>query len=386
MKLDDIRRSMMNDEITTISGSSLQLEHCKESYFTSFSISGKSKQAATTGAQLLNPSKMPSSRTVRGIAFTLNNDGTYTVSGTSTADYVNISIPYPLEPGSYYITGGSFSTVNIKVAVTHVNGTKTYNVNCPFVVLSSDTGITIVVQIEKAGTSVNEAIYPMLNAGSTAKPWEPYTGGQPSPSPEYPQPIISIGDGGSIEVTVTTDTQSQYINIPLVEPLRGLGEYQDRITYKSGEWGIERNIGMMDNSLWSLTGVYSGTLGHRYKCFVGNGVHKHNIPILCSLYSQKQCQSWKVEGDYISTDEMNCDPYNNINIRTLNHNFPSIEAFKMTMSNAVTIYPLESPTWEPLPEETQSALKSLHTYTHTTIISNSDNATMLVKYRKFTNK
>ena len=29
----------------------------------------------------------------------------------------------------------------------------------------------------------------MLNAGSSALPWEPYTGGKPSPSPNYPQEI-----------------------------------------------------------------------------------------------------------------------------------------------------------------------------------------------------
>lgn len=34
----------------------------------------------------------------------------------------------------------------------------------------------------------------MLNEGSTALPWEPYTGGAPSPSPEYPQEIVSAGN------------------------------------------------------------------------------------------------------------------------------------------------------------------------------------------------
>ena len=33
----------------------------------------------------------------------------------------------------------------------------------------------------------------MINEGSTALPYEPYTGGQPSPSPDYPQPITSAG-------------------------------------------------------------------------------------------------------------------------------------------------------------------------------------------------
>lgn len=33
----------------------------------------------------------------------------------------------------------------------------------------------------------------MLNEGSTALPYEPYTGGQPSPNPDYPQEIVSAG-------------------------------------------------------------------------------------------------------------------------------------------------------------------------------------------------
>ena len=33
----------------------------------------------------------------------------------------------------------------------------------------------------------------MFNAGSTALPYEPYTGGKPSPSPDYPQEIVSAG-------------------------------------------------------------------------------------------------------------------------------------------------------------------------------------------------
>lgn len=42
----------------------------------------------------------------------------------------------------------------------------------------------------------------MLNFGNTALPYEPYTGGKPSPSPDYPQEIVSVGGNGSIEVNV----------------------------------------------------------------------------------------------------------------------------------------------------------------------------------------
>ena len=38
----------------------------------------------------------------------------------------------------------------------------------------------------------------MLNAGNTALPWEPYTGGAPSPSPDYPQAIKGTGFNGKV--------------------------------------------------------------------------------------------------------------------------------------------------------------------------------------------
>jgi hypothetical protein len=38
---------------------------------------------------------------------------------------------------------------------------------------------------------------------TVALPFEPYTGGKPSPSPEYPQEIASIGEKGSIDIGIT---------------------------------------------------------------------------------------------------------------------------------------------------------------------------------------
>lgn len=38
----------------------------------------------------------------------------------------------------------------------------------------------------------------MLNAGGTALPWEPYTGGAPSPAPDYPQEIKGTGFNGKV--------------------------------------------------------------------------------------------------------------------------------------------------------------------------------------------
>lgn len=42
----------------------------------------------------------------------------------------------------------------------------------------------------------------MLNTGTSTLPWEPYTGGQPSPSPKYPQEIVNAGANGEICIEV----------------------------------------------------------------------------------------------------------------------------------------------------------------------------------------
>ena len=42
-----------------------------------------------------------------------------------------------------------------------------------------------------------------IENGTEATDYEPYTGGKPSPSPDYPQEIKSVGDSGSVAVKVT---------------------------------------------------------------------------------------------------------------------------------------------------------------------------------------
>ena len=60
--------------------------------------------------------------------------------------------------------------------------------------------------------------------GTEATDYEPYTGGQPSPSPDYPQQIVSAGAGGEVEVTIcgknlfdgnTDISKTQYYKLPI---------------------------------------------------------------------------------------------------------------------------------------------------------------------------
>lgn len=68
--------------------------------------------------------------------------------------------------------------------------------------LNGETACMLTFYVTKDVKYSLTGIKVMLNAGNTALPWEPYTGGKPSPSPDYPQKIQSAGDDGNLNVMV----------------------------------------------------------------------------------------------------------------------------------------------------------------------------------------
>lgn len=109
--------------------------------------------------------------------------------------------------------------------------------------------------------------------------------------------------------------------------------------------------------------------------------------LCCTKYIQKDVASFSNKGDYISSDETHSDK--KINIRTLEKDFATIEGFKAFMSDAETIYPLATPTWEPFPAETQTALNALTTHpdtTYLTVTSTDVSAPVRLEYVQDTRK
>ena len=81
-------------------------------------------------------------------------------------------------------------------------GAYQYYSNTNFTLTGDERDVLLYLQVPR-NTTVNSTIKVMLNKGDTSLPFEPYTGGIPSPSPEYPQEIKSVGDSGSVVVNVT---------------------------------------------------------------------------------------------------------------------------------------------------------------------------------------
>lgn len=152
-------------------------------------LGGKTEQVQTTGAQLLKPKD--GSYTVFGVSVDIAN-GEIKLSGTATSSggrTIRLSEPFLLKAGTYssevdgkidfILSKNSDNSYLVNLAV------KNFNVN-------EDTEVYVGLNV-MAQNTYNNKYHIMLNSGNIPLPYEPYTGGKPSPSPEYPQEIKNSG-------------------------------------------------------------------------------------------------------------------------------------------------------------------------------------------------
>jgi hypothetical protein len=169
-------------------------------------VLGRSEQASTTGKNLLHGPDHALPYTSNGITWEDNGDGGIKVSGTATNNsYL-----------TYYTGGGSVRTGIPLDAGTYTIASNTQGVLCAVGTFEADgsegsipgvpAGATVTFSVANPisarvtlyvvkDTAINAVMYPQLELGSAATPWEPYTGGKPSPNPDYPQAIESVECG-----------------------------------------------------------------------------------------------------------------------------------------------------------------------------------------------
>lgn len=192
-------------EDVTVTGNPAVLDNATGKPFRDLHIYGRSEQVTTTGAQLLDLGALELKQET-GATIKRLDDGGFLINGTPKTAYEQYTRVFTLdlEPGTYYISGGEYSVgcAVAQINITNADGTKSYRSNRRFDVLGTEKEISIILQSTSTDPIDNYKVYPMLNKGSAAIPWEPYTGGKPSPSPDYPQEIVSAGDSGNVNVMV----------------------------------------------------------------------------------------------------------------------------------------------------------------------------------------
>lgn len=291
-----------------------------------------------TGAQLFDASLLKSA-TSFGVTFTNNGDGSLTINGIST-DYPNIRAVLLLPPGTYIASGTQGETKFFVRILSSETDYLDYD-NTPFVITGNEYMVQAYIQVNK-GRTASETIWPMINAGLTALPWQPY--------------------------------QSSTAAITLTEPLRGIGDVRDRIMCRDGVWGIERQFVSLsfngsENWIASNTGYanknrfwfggYENVIRHETNSDVG-------IKILCDKLPGES------SGDtYRCIDGISSNMVGRIMVYIDDCSAGGADAFKAYLaSNPIAaIFERATPTWEPLPSATQSALNALTTYTGTTHVT-----------------
>lgn len=118
-----------------------------------------------------------------------------------------------------------------------------------------------------------------IEIGTEATDYEPYTGGQPSPSPDYPQQIVSAGNSGEVEVTIcgknlfdgnTDISKTQYYKLP-IQMKKGAKLTMSFI-------GVGTGTGPAKVYCHDSRGVYCGTL---FYFDIKSGVNKYSSTIIC---------------------------------------------------------------------------------------------------------
>lgn len=210
-KVDTLREvvsKLHSNIVETVSGEVITVSDSAEAPLQGLKVFGKTEQRTTTGKNLLSgftgTKENPCSLTANtdddtyhmsdvvvllkeGTTYTssIYTDGTFgTSSGSDTVEYLL------LKDGQYDYFIGSGPGM-------YQEGHRIFKTFTPM-----QTGIySLRLDVNKNGAT-HRFWDAQVELGSTATAYEPYTGGAPSPSPDYPQALESVGDSGSVTTTV----------------------------------------------------------------------------------------------------------------------------------------------------------------------------------------
>ena len=395
------------------SGEIITITDAAKRGFRGLNIYGKTTQRKTTGVQMIPMPYKTDGVTAGGVTFKQQADGSVKCSGTATSTvyyamfggYAQDAFPIPewLVEGETYTISGGTNKVGVAVFLYKDDGTAWQNVAIPqstFVMPTGFSYIGIFVYCP-SGVVADSTIYPMLNAGSTAFEYEPYTGGKPAPSPDYPQNLVSIGNSGSITVNVTGGYDAKSMTIVTPNGLPGIpvkssGNYTDangqrwicdEVDLARGVY-VRRvtmvNLGVLTSwNTWGVNSYLDGQTGfYHYLSYA---------PIsdvaLCNIlpYSEFAWGGMQI-GVSVAAASASAPMYITVSVPTSILSDVSTNATACaslaTMLGDVGAYMLiaTSPIETPLSEEELAAYADLHTYRNNTTVSNDAGAYMELEY------
>ncbi|RGC99864.1 hypothetical protein DW194_04505 [Subdoligranulum sp. AM16-9] len=214
LQVDNLNNAALGGDFV-LKGSSVSAEYMGANRIAAITAYGENAQGGTTEApvmltgvdsvQVCGNNLLPKAmetKTVYGVTFTPNPNGSISVSGTAT-DNSSYNFADGLDRvllgRTVCVSGGSMQT---QVIINEKTASGTFKRN---VIINAKTPTAVGVLSKQAddntlyatiyvptGTTVNTTIYPMLNLGNTAMPYEPYQGSVTQLP--IPLPLHEVGD------------------------------------------------------------------------------------------------------------------------------------------------------------------------------------------------
>ena len=193
-----ILKNRTGAEISASGNPAIMSDTLKNNPMNEMKVFGWSKQESTTGANLIDVNSMLNDCLIK------NEDETYSIKKTED-DRFSKTFPVNLKAGT---------AVRFDADIVEYNGAYNKPLQISFfnyqtiiagqaIVLNSDvTGVTIYQDSTNNHGTYTQFKNAILSIGDIQIPYEPYTGGKPSPNPDYPQQIVSAGSDGKIGVEV----------------------------------------------------------------------------------------------------------------------------------------------------------------------------------------
>ena len=374
--------------VGTETGNPIAVDDAFSAPLCGLTVYGKSTQVRTTGAQLISLNDSYGVVTVNGVTKNPIGISAWKLEGISKEDA--IIYPYSslnflgLSKGDYVFS--VFGTSKAKARYTIIGkGSSGYiqTGHSQKISIQEDVKLTFNYKIEN-GVESNGILMIMLNSGSTSLPWEPYTRGEPSPSPDYPQEIESAGDGGSVVVTLSDgNDKTQTLTLPTPNGLPGIpvtsgGNYTDP---QGQQWvcdevdlkrGVKvQRVNAVDLSTCRVTAITKFTVTKRLSIRLPLYGRDYKTEALCNKLPF--IVSFDKDTPHFYVDKTNVQI------------FIPLDAKTPEEGEYILFYALATPIETPLTPDKIAAYKALVAYGPDTVVQASDGAGVKLGYQRDVN-
>lgn len=298
-----------------------------------------------------------------GITYTSSKGAVMVVgttgSSSSQTDTGILTYILPKLKGVFYLSGTT-QNVNVNIKKVCADGTIKYFGGGKITLDGDEREVKVYIKVD-SNKSVNETVRPMVNAGDTPLPWEPFK--------SRPELQISTPDGiPGIPVLSDenyTDSNGQKWVCDTLDLAQGIRLNRlKKASLANRPWAKSSN-----NRFYTPLHDASKNIGH---CLV-----------LCSCYQGTDAGHQLSDNNQISLykDSGNAYPSENwLYIRDDTVSTPEEMQQKMNQLNAEIIYITANPTKTTLPQEVMEAYGKLHSNDPVTTIMTDAGAGMKVKY------